>query len=80
MVPHFAKPLYIGIHRKNLRERIQQHRDLLTQLWNSDSPVSRYLEEHPDATVERVIKEINSNRPELKTHSFALNARVKGLP
>ena len=79
MVPHFTKPLYIGIHKKNLRERIQQHRDLLTRLWNSNSPVSRYLEEHPDATVERVIEEINSDRPELKTHSFALNARVKGL-
>ncbi len=80
MVPHFAKPLYIGIHKKNLRERIQQHRDLLTQLWHSKSLVSQYLEAHPDATVEQVIKDLNSNSPGLDLkHSFALNARVKGV-
>lgn len=80
MVPHFAKPLYIGIHKTNLRERIQQHRDLLTQLWQSDSLVSQYLEAHPDATIDKVIKDLNSNSPGLKLrHSFALNARVKGL-
>ena len=79
MVPYFAKPLYIGIHRKNLRERIEQHRDLLNRLWNSNSPVSRYLEENPRASVEKVLDEINSDLQEYKKHSFALNARVKGL-
>ena len=80
MVPHFAKPLYIGIHRKNLRERIEEHRDSLTQYWKLDSPVNQFLEAHPDATVEKVIKELNLNRQEQDlTHSFALNARVKGL-
>lgn len=80
MVPHFAKPLYIGIHKTNLRKRIQQHRSSLTQLWQSDSLVSQYLEAYPDATVDNVIKDLNSNSPGLNLkHSFALNARVKGL-
>ena len=80
MVPHFAKPLYIGIHRTNLHERILQHRDLLTRLWNSESPVHQYLSTHPNATVEKVIKELNRNVPDLNLkHTFALNARVKGL-
>ena len=80
MVPHFSKPLYIGIHKKNLRKRIRQHRNLLTQLWQSDSLVNQYLETHPDATVDSVIKDLNSNSPGLNLkHSFALNARVKGL-
>ena len=80
MVPHFTKPLYIGIHKTNLRERIRQHRDLLTQLWDSESDVHRYLSAHPKATVEKVIKELNLNVPDRDLrHTFALNARVKGL-
>ena len=80
MVPHFTKPLYIGIHTTNLRERILQHRDLLTQLWDSESAVHQYLSVHPNATVEKVIKELNLNVPDRDLrHTFALNARVKGL-
>ena len=80
MVPHFTKPLYIGIDRKNLRERILKHRDLLDKFWNSESPIHQYISANPDATVEDVIKNLKLYVPDLDvTHTFALNARVKGL-
>ena len=73
MVPYFAKPLYIGIANKNLRRRIKEHYDLLDRLWDSNTLVSKHLEDHPDATVEEVLKQFNL------PHSFALEARVKRI-
>ncbi len=73
MVPYFAKPLYIGIDQKNLRRRIKEHYDSLTQLWDSDEPVSRYLAGHPNADIQEVLDHVGSD------HYFAINARVKGI-
>ena len=73
MVPYFATPLYIGIHRQNLRVRVKRHYDSLTQLWEPEEPISKYLGNHPDADVEEVLNQLGL------THSFAINARVKGI-
>ncbi|MDE0553881.1 MAG: hypothetical protein OXI24_06690 [Candidatus Poribacteria bacterium] len=73
MVPYFATPLYIGIASKNLRRRIKQHYDLLTQLWEPDEPISKYLANHSNARVQEVLDQFDLN------HSFAINARVKGI-
>ena len=73
IVPYFAAPLYIGIASKNLRQRIKQHYDSLTQFWEPDEPISKYLANHPDADVDEVLDQVGLN------HSFALNARVKGI-
>ncbi len=72
MVPYFATPLYIGISR-DLSRRVKEHYDSLTQLWETDAPVSNYLEQNPDAAVEEVLNQFDLN------HSFPLNARVKGI-
>ena len=73
MVPCFATPLYIGIDTKNLRVRVKHHYNSLTRFWDSDAPVSRYLAGHPDADVEEVLDRLSLD------HSFAINARVKGI-
>lgn len=73
MVPYFAKPLYIGIDTKNLRRRIKEHYDLLDQLWNPNSGISKYLTGHRDATLKEVLKELSL------THSFAVEARIKEI-
>lgn len=73
MVPYFAKPLYIGTARHNLRKRIKKHYDTLTQLWDSNTSVSRYLARNPNAPVEKVLAELEL------VHSFAIHARIKGL-
>ena len=73
MVPYFATPLYIGIDTKNLRVRVKSHYNSLTRFWDSDAPVSRYLAGHPDADVEEVLDYLSLD------HSFAINARVKGI-
>ena len=72
MVPHFAKPLYIGI-TNNLSTRVKEHYDSLTELWDLDAPISRYLTGHPNADVEEVLDQLGLN------HSFAISARVKGI-
>ena len=73
MVPYFATPLYIGIDNKNLRVRVKKHYDLLTQLWEPEDPISKYLGDHPNADVEEVLNQLRLH------HSFAINARVKGI-
>ena len=73
MLPYFAKPLYIG-RSENLYQRVyKEHYVLLTELWELDTPVSKYLAGHPDATVKEVLEQLNL------PHSFAVEARVKGL-
>lgn len=70
----FTRPIYIGI-AKNLYERVyNQHFRSLTEYWDSDSRVSRLLAAMPDISVQSVM-----DRLELP-HSFALEARVKGIP
>ena len=74
MLPYFAKPLYIG-RSKNLYQRVyKEHYVLLTELWELDTPVSKYLAGHPDATVKEVLEQLN-----LPHLSFAVEARVKEL-
>ena len=70
MVPHFAKPLYIGIS-DNLSTRVRQHYDALTELWDLDGPISKYLDGHPNASVEEVLDQLGLE------HSFAISARIK---
>ena len=73
MVPYFFALLYIGIDNKNVCRRIKEHYDSLSQLWEPDGGISRYLVEYPDAGVQEVLDQLN-----LK-HSFAINARVKRI-
>lgn len=72
MVPYFAKPLYIGIS-DNLFTRVNFHYESLIQLWDSDEPISRYLDVNPKADVQEVLDNLGLD------HSFAINARVKGI-
>ncbi|WP_414542143.1 hypothetical protein [Nostoc sp. CCY0012] len=69
----FTRPIYIGI-AKNLYTRVyQQHYLSLDQMWNDDSRISKYLTLHPDATVQKVMTELDVH------HSFALEARVRHI-
>ena len=73
MIPYFAKPLYIG-HTDNLYRRVyKEHYIPLTELWEPDDRINKYLEEHPNADVQDVLNQFDIN------HSFAINARVKGI-
>ena len=72
MVPYFATPLYIGISQ-NLSRRVKEHYDSLTRFWETDAPVSNYLAQNPHAAVEEVLAQFDLS------HSFPLNARVKGI-
>ena len=73
MVPDFTKPLYIG-STQNLYQRVyREHFLSLTDLWDEDTPVSKYLTGHPDASVKEVLEQLNL------PHSFPVEARVKGL-
>ena len=73
MVPHFAKPLYIGKSNNLFRRIYKEHYLSLAQLWDMDASVSQYLASHPDAAVEEVLEKLG-----LK-HSFAIEARVKRI-
>ena len=73
MVPYFATPLYIGIDHKNLCRRIKEHYDSLSEFWKPGGGISKYLGEYPNADVQDVLDQFD-----LK-HSFAINARVKGI-
>jgi len=69
----FSRPLYIGV-AKNLRKRIyDQHYTDLLGFWSQESPVSKYLNAHPNANVESVMKDLSL------PHSFALEARVRNI-
>ncbi|XDE61326.1 hypothetical protein AB3M80_22505 [Arthrospira platensis BEA 1257B] len=70
----FTRPIYIGI-AKNLKQRVyRQHYLCLDELWNEDSPVSKYLNLCPDATVQLTMETLNL------PHSFALEARIRKIP
>lgn len=74
MAPYFSTPLYIGIDEKNVRRRIvEEHYNSLSQFWEPNARINRYLEDNPDANVDEVLNEFSL------THSFAINARVKGI-
>jgi hypothetical protein len=70
----FTRPIYIGI-AVDLYERVYvQHYQLMDQLWQDQSDVSRFLSAYPGADVEAVTRQLGV------PHSFALEARVRGLP
>jgi hypothetical protein len=70
---HFCRPVYIGI-AQNLYDRVyNQHYLSLIQLWDDNSPVSRFMSTNDDVTVQTAME-----RLELP-HSFALEARVRGI-
>jgi len=70
---HFCRPIYIGI-AKNLYDRVYcQHYVSLTDYWQDESGVSRYLSANGDATVQQVMDTLDLS------HSFALEARVRGI-
>ncbi|WP_211109554.1 hypothetical protein [Azospirillum tabaci] len=71
---HFCRPIYIGI-AKNLNDRVyKQHYVSLTEFWEDNSSVTRYMSVHPDASVQKVMDALEL------PHSFALEARVRGIP
>ena len=70
---HFCRPIYIGIAR-NLYERVyRQHYVALTELWQDESSVTRYLSANDEATVQQVMDTLDL------PHSFALEARVRRI-
>lgn len=70
---HFCRPVYIGIAR-NLYERVyNQHYLLLSEYWENGSSVSRFLSSNNDTTVQNVMDRLDL------PHSFALEARVRGI-
>jgi hypothetical protein len=70
----FSRPLYVGI-AKNLRNRVyQQHYCTLSEYWDDDSKVSRYLRStNSTPKVEDVMNHLDLPR------SFALEARIRGI-
>lgn len=73
MVPAFAKPLYIGIADDLYKRVYGDHYNQLVEYWDEESAPSRYLSGNPDASVRQVIDEL------CLPHSFALEARVRGM-
>ena len=70
---HFSRPVYIGI-AKNLYSRVYgQHYLTLTEYWDDRSRVSRYISANTSASVQNVMDSLELN------HSFALEARVRGI-
>lgn len=73
LIPYYAKPLYIG-QTENLYQRVyKEHYTDLQKYWETNNKISQYLEEYPDADVQDVLKRFDEK------HSFAINARVKGI-
>jgi hypothetical protein len=69
----FSRPVYIGI-AKNLYNRVYaQHFVPLTEYWDDDSRVSRFISANPEASVQDVMNNLDLQ------HSFALEARVRGI-
>ena len=73
MVPCYSKPLYIGISRNLFQRVYRDHYTALTQYWDTVSPISRFLQANPDASVQDVMQSLGL------THSFAIEARVRKL-
>jgi hypothetical protein len=70
---NFSRPVYIGI-AKNLYERVYgQHFLSLTDYWDDKSRVSRFISANSQASVQRVMDSLDIQ------HSFALEARVRGI-
>ena len=66
----FSRPVYIGI-AKNLYNRVySQHYLSLTEYWDAESRVSRFISAISDASVQDVMNSLDIQ------HSFALEARV----
>ena len=73
MILYFAKPLYIG-QTDNLYRRVyKEHFTSLIELWEPNNRINKYLDEHDNADVQDVLNRFDEN------HSFAINARVKGI-
>jgi hypothetical protein len=73
LAPAFSRPLYIGLS-ENLNRRIcADHYATLSDYWEDLSPVSRYLNANPHASAFEVTRDLSIN------HSFALEARVRGI-
>jgi hypothetical protein len=69
----FSRPVYIGI-AKNLYNRVYgQHFISLIEYWDDDSRVSRFISANPEASVQDVMNSLDL------PHSFALEARVRGI-
>lgn len=69
----FSRPLYIGIARSLNKRVYDQHYLSLTNYWDDNSEVNRFLLSNPGATVEQVAATVQIKR------SFALEARTRGL-
>jgi hypothetical protein len=69
----FSRPVYIGI-AKNLYDRVySQHFLSLSEYWDDASRVSRFISANSQASVQNVMDSLDL------PHSFALEARVRGI-
>lgn len=69
----FTRPVYVGI-AKNLHRRINQHYNLLQDMWDDSSSVSRHMSANPESSVQKIIETLSL------PHSFSLEARVRKIP
>lgn len=73
MTPVFSKPLYIGIAKVLFNRVYKDHYQDLSELWEPTSTVSRYLSSRRGASVHETLADLGM------THSFAAEARIRGL-
>lgn len=69
----FMRPLYIGMSGDLYRRVYKEHFCGLVDYYDSESTVSRFLNNNPESTVNEVMDKLNIG------HSFSLEARVRGI-
>lgn len=70
----FSRPLYIGISKDLYTRTYEQHYKLLQSYWDEHSTVTKYLNANKGACIQDLIDDLDVK------HSFALEARIKGIP
>jgi hypothetical protein len=79
LVPFFTRPIYIGM-AKNLKQRLyNDHYKEMLGHWEPRSPVSMFLQTYNRAATPHLSVDDLMTKLSL-THSFALDARVRGFP
>jgi hypothetical protein len=73
LAPAFSRPLYIGLSEDLNRRICKDHYEALSEFWEDDSFVSRYVTANQLATVGQTMHDLSIG------HSFALEARVRAI-
>lgn len=73
IVEYFTRPIYIGIARNLFTRVYKQHYLSLSYMWEERSDVTKYLAQTASTNVDEVMRRLQL------PHSFALEARVRGI-